>query len=200
MRPRSLLRPVERYAAALSTRTHAVVGGLSALVFVGVIAFGFVPVTREIETSGYSTGDLQEATTRAEVDTILQAFEPVMDAVVLLSVLDYLFILAGFFLFFSLHSLVMTGLASHDRLVLVPQVGMVLTVASRLADSLENLWVVLIYSNPESYATVLIDLMNTTQSVKWALVAVEYSTAGLAIVLVLLVRFTPLFESNENQT
>jgi hypothetical protein len=191
---------VERYAAALSTRTHAVVGALSALVFVGVIAFGFVPVTREIETSGYSTGDLQEATTRAEVDTILQAFEPVMDAVVLLSVLDYLFILAGFFLFFSLHSLVMTGLASHDRLVLVPQVGMVLTVASRLADSLENLWVVLIYSNPESYATVLIDLMNTTQSVKWALVAVEYSTAGLAIVLVLLVRFTPLFESNENYT
>jgi len=35
------------------------------------------------------------------VDAILQAFEPVMDSVVLLSVLDYLFIIAGFFLFFA---------------------------------------------------------------------------------------------------
>lgn len=200
MRPRTLLGPVERYADALSARTHGIVGAISFLTFVGVIVFGFVPVTQEIETSGYSTGDLQEATTRAEVDTILQAFESVMDAVVLLSVLDYLFIVAGFFLFFSVHSLVIKGLASHDRLGLVPQVGMVLTIASRLSDSLENLWAILIYTNPDSYATVLIDLLNVTQSVKWTLVAVEYATAGLAIVLVVLVQFTHLFQSDEGQT
>jgi len=68
-------------------------------VFVGTIVFGFVPVTRDIEATGYSTAELQEETTRSEVDTILQAFEPVMDSVVLLSVLDYVFIVAGFLLF-----------------------------------------------------------------------------------------------------
>jgi len=47
-----------------------------------------------------------------------------MDSVVLLSVLDYLFIIAGFFLFFSLHSLVMKRLSFDDRLVLVPKLGM----------------------------------------------------------------------------
>lgn len=189
-----IFRPVEAYAAAVSSRTHGVVAFVSFCVFVGTIAFGFVPVTREIETSGYSTADLQEATTRAEVDTILRSFEPVMDAVVLLSALDYLFIVAGFFLFFSLHSLAMRRLAFDDRLVLVPKIGMLLTVCSRLLDSLENLWVILIYTNPESYPTALISLMNATQSAKWLVVTVEYPTLGIAILLVLLVRFTPVFD------
>jgi len=86
----------------------------------------------------------------------------------------------------------MKRLSFDDRLVLVPKLGMVLTVCSRLLDSLENLWVILIYSNPDSYPTALISLMNTTQSAKWLVVTIEYPTLGLAIVLVLLVRFTSL--------
>lgn len=195
----SVFRPVEAYAESCSSRAHGVVAIISFCVFVGTIVFGFVPVTRGIETSGYSTADLQEATTRTEVDTILQAFEPVMDSVVLLSVLDYLFIVAGFFLFFSLHSLVMKRLSFNARLVLVPKLGMMLTVCSRLLDSLENLWVILIYSNPDSYSTTLISLMNTTQSAKWLVVAVEYPTLGLAIVLVLLAQFSPLFDGKTSR-
>lgn len=194
-RKRSLLGPVERYADALSPGTHGSIAVVSLLTFVGTIRFGFLPVTREIESTGYSTADLQEATTREEIDTILEALEPVMDAVVLLSGLDYLFIVAGFFLFFSLHSLAMRGLSGQDKLVLVPKVGMVLTVVSRGLDSLENLWVILIYSNPDSYPTFLITLANGTQSLKWTAVAVEYPTLGLAILIVLVVRFTPLLES-----
>jgi hypothetical protein len=159
-----------------------------------VIALGFVPVTRQIETSGYSTSDLQEATTRPEVDTILQALEPVMDSVMLLSILDYIFILAGFFLFFSLHSIALNTLENHDRLVLIPKIGMILTFFSRLLDSLENLWVILIYTNPEDYATILIRLMNSSETMKWTLVRIEYPTLGLAIVLALLIRFTSLFD------
>lgn len=195
----SVFRPVEAYAEAGSSRTHGVVAVISLCVFVGTIVFGFVPVTREIETSGYSTADLQEATTRTDVDAILRAFDPVMDSVALLSVLDYLFILAGFVLFFSLHSLVMKRLSFDDRLVLIPKVGMVLTVCSRLLDSLENFWVILIYSNPDSYPTALISLTNATQSAKWLAVSVEYPTLGLAIVLVLLVRFTSLFDGETSR-
>ncbi|WP_458210883.1 hypothetical protein [Haladaptatus sp. NG-SE-30] len=153
-------------------------------------------MTRQIEMSGYSTSDLQDATNRAEVDTILQALEPVMDHVMLLSVLDYIFILAGFFLFFSLHSIILNTLDSHDRLVLIPKIGMILTISSRLFDSLENLWVILIYTNPEDYATVLINLMNVSETVKWTLVRVEYPMLGLAIVLVLLIRLTSLFDGH----
>ncbi|PCR90385.1 hypothetical protein [Natrinema ejinorense] len=195
----SIFRPVEAYAEAGSSRTHGVVAAISFCVFVGTIVFGFAPVTRKIETSGYSTADLQEATTRTEVDTILQAFEPVMDSVALLSALDYLFIVAGFFLFFSIHSLVMERLSFDDRLVLVPKLGMVLTVCSRLLDALENLWVILIYTNPDSYPNALISLMNTTQSAKWLVVAVEYPTLGLAIILALLVRCTSLFDGKTSR-
>lgn len=190
----ALSRPVERYADARSARTHGVIAAISFCIFVGVIAFGFVPVTARIETSGYSTADLQEATSRAEVDTILQAFEPVMESVVLLSILDYVFIGAGFFLFFSLHSIVLKTLADYGRLALIPKIGMGLTAVSRLLDSLENLWVILIYTNPDNYATILIGLMNTSQALKWMVVRVEYPMLGIAIALALLTRFTPLFD------
>ncbi|WP_435156491.1 hypothetical protein [Haladaptatus sp. DFWS20] len=192
----ALFRPVERYADAVSPKTHGIVAVVSLCTFIGVIVLGFVPVTRQIEMSGYSTSDLQDATSRAEVDTILQALGPVMDHVMLLSVLDYIFILAGFFLFFSLHSIILNTLDSHDRLVLIPKIGMALTIFSRLFDSLENLWVILIYTNPEDYATVLISLMNASETVKWTLVRVEYPMLGLAIVLVLLIRFTSLFDGH----
>ena len=192
--PDILFRPFERYADALSAKAHAVVALVSFSAFVGVIALGFVPVTRRIETSGYSTADLQAATTRAEVDTILQSFEPVMDSVMLLSVLDYVFIVAGFFLFFSLHSVSLKTLAGHDRLVLIPKIGMGLTVVSRLLDSLENLWVILIYTNPDDYATILIGLMNGSETLKWMVVGVEYPMLAIAIALVLLTRVTPLFD------
>lgn len=189
----------DRYAAAVATRTHGVAAAVSLVVFVGTIRFGFVPVTRKIETSGYATSDLQAASSRAEVDAILAAFEPVMEYVVLLSVLDYLFIAAGLVLFLSLHAIAITVLAGHGRLVVVPKVGMALTAASRLLDALENLWVVLIYTNPDTYPTVLIALMNTTESAKWAFVAAEYTTLGLALAVVLLNRFTPLLSGDRGR-
>ncbi|WP_411967431.1 hypothetical protein [Haloferax sp. YSSS75] len=190
----ALVRPFERYADARSAKSHGIAAFVSFCIFVGVIALGFVPVTRRIETSGYSTADLQSATTREEVDTILQAFDPVVDSVMLLSILDYVFIVAGFFLFFSLHSVCLKALAGHGRLVLIPKIGMALTVASRLLDSLENLWVILIYTNPDDYATILIGLMNNSEALKWMVVSVEYPMLGTAIALALLTRFTPLFD------
>ncbi|KAB1190627.1 hypothetical protein GJR96_16035 [Haloferax sp. MBLA0076] len=126
------------------------------------------------------------------MDTILQAFEPVMGSVMLLSILDYIFIVAGFLLFFSLHSVSLKALAGHDRLSLIPKVGMALTVVSRLLDSLENLWVILIYTNPDDYATILISLMNNSESLKWMVVSVEYPMLGISLAVALLTRFTSL--------
>ena len=117
-----------------------------------------------------------------------------MDSAMLLSVLDYIFILAGFFLFFSLHSIALNTLENHERLVLIPKIGMGLTVVSRLLDSLENLWVILIYTNPDDYATLLIGLTNGSETLKWMVVGVEYPMLGIAIALALLTRFTALFD------
>jgi hypothetical protein len=189
-----LVRPFERYTDSLSAKGHGIIAFVSFCIFVGVIALGFVPVTRRVETSGYSTADLQAATTREEVDTILQAIDPVIESVMLLSVLDYVFIIAGFLLFFSLHSVSLKALAGHDRLVLIPKIGMGLTVVSRLLDSLENLWVILIYTNPDGYVTILIGLMNCSEALKWTVVSVEYPMLGIAIAAALLTRFTPVFD------
>jgi len=189
----SIFRPVEAYAEAGSSRTHGVVAIISFCVFVGTIVFGFVPVTREIETSGYSTADLQEATTRTDVDAILQAFEPVMDS--------------SFFSLCSITSLSSLGSFSFSRSLSRDEATVVRrpsSAGSEARDGADRLFTAPRLTgesmgypdlpNPDSYPTALISLMNTTQSAKWLVVTIEYPTLGLAIVLVLLVRFTSLFD------
>lgn len=187
---RSSTNIIVRYAESKGNRFHAVLATLSFVSFILIIALGFAPVSGEIESnSGYSTMDLQSSETRSDVDAVLTAFEPVMDLVTLLSVLDYLFIVAGFLLFTSLNSLFLRTLQNHSNpyLSYVPQVGVLLTILSRSLDSLENFWVILIYTNPDSYPTLLIPLMNISETLKWGVVGLEYSTMVLGLVLTVLI-------------
>lgn len=158
---------------------------LSFFSYFGIIIFGFVPTTKIIETSLYATSDLQAAKTRAEVDLILSAWTPLMDAVVKLSILDYLFIISGFILFISINCLFLTSLHEIPHFRYVPLIGMLSTIVSRLLDSLEDLWAILIYSNPETYPTFLIPLLNITEDLKWIVVVIEYSLVGIGLICVL---------------
>ncbi len=170
-----------RFANLKSRRFLSILALLSFCAYFGIIIFGFIPTTQIIETSTFSTGDLQAATSRNEVDTILSAWEPVMDAVILLSILDYLFILSGIILSVSIHSLIVKALPEQSKLVYVPLIGMIATFFSRLLDSLENLWAILIYGHPGTYVSVLIPLLNYSEQIKWIFVIIEYSMLALAV-------------------
>lgn len=153
--------------------------------YAGIIVFAFIPTTSRIEESGYTTADLQTAKTKAEVDTILKAWVDVIDTVYLQTFFDYLFIIAGFLLFYAIHSLIYKQLSDHN-LRYLPLMNMVLTVLSRSLDAFENLWGLLIYSNPSNYWTGFIPLLNTTEALKWAVVGIEYTSTGLSILIFLI--------------
>jgi hypothetical protein len=55
--------------------------------------------------------------------------------------------------------------------------------------------VILVCTNPDTYPTVLISLLNASQALKWLVVNVAYPTLGLAIGLALLARYTALLEA-----
>ena len=66
----------------------------------------------------------------------------------------------------------------------VPLIGIVLTIISRSMDSLENFWVILIYSNPENYAEWLLPLTRYTSFIKWGFVGLEYICVLIGIILI----------------
>ena len=178
---------IQHYAEKKSWKFHIILTIICLVIYSSIIIFGFVPVTKIIELSGYSTSDLQNAMVRSVADTVLLAFESVINYVILLSILDYVFIVAGFVLFISFNAMIFKALIKYQKFLWVPLLGVILTIVSRSLDSLENLWTILIYSNPENYATFLLPTVHYTGLLKWGVVGVEYTTVlvGLIIVIVL---------------
>ncbi len=170
-----------QFANLKSKKFLSILALLSFCAYFGIIIFGFIPTTQTIETSTFSTGDLQAATNRNDVDTILSAWEPVMDAVILLSILDYLFILSGIILSVSIHSIIIKALPEQSKFQYIPLIGIITTFFSRLLDSLENLWAILIYGHPGTYVSVLIPLLNYSEQIKWIFVVIEYCMLALTV-------------------
>jgi len=184
----NLIDAYKKYALNRSWRFHTIFTSIFLVLFVSIIAGGFVPTTMKIEESGFSTTDLQNASTREETEIILTAFEPLMKFVKLLSVLDYLFILLGFILFLSLNAMIYKALMKYDKLTWIPLSGVLLTIISRTLDSLENLWSILIYTNPDDFSVVLLPLSSVTGLVKWIFVGFEYSMVLVGLICFLILR------------
>lgn len=188
----NVLIAIQRQALKGSSRIYAAVSIISFVVFVSAIVFGFVPVSEQLEKSGYGTADLQSAGSRAKVDTILAAWEGGhMSTALKLTIWDYVFIIAGFLLFTSLNSMFICRFYNWRKWAYVPATGIIFTILSRTADALENLWTLLVYANPEDYSLILISLMKYTGLIKWGLVGLEYTTLAFGLVLVIAARIKP---------
>jgi hypothetical protein len=170
----TLPEKIKKYALKHPKQFHSIVAIFSFLGYVGIIIFGFAPVNQRILQSGYSTGDLQSAANTQEVATILIAWTNIMEEIILLSILDYCFIVTGLILFISLYFLILRSIPESTKWNSVVIIGIVITMISRTLDALEDLWAILIYTNPNGYAPILIPMLNFTQSIKWVFVAMEY--------------------------
>jgi len=167
-------RVIDSYANIFPIKIHLSLSLLSLISFICIIVFGFAPVTNELEqASGYTTMDLQNAKNRAEVRIILEQFEPVMDLVRLITLLDYLFIISGLLLFVSIHSINLR-LTSSFRFRMISIIGILVTILSRSLDAIEDLFVILIYSNPDGYKSYFITAIHIVETSKWIAVGVEY--------------------------
>lgn len=184
---------IKNYSKKKSWKFHLIITIVSLILYASIIVFGFVPVSKIIEKSGFSTSDLQNATTKIEADAILLAWQGIMNSVVLLSILDYFFILSGIILFFTFNLMIYKKIDGFgnmgSKLLWVPLIGFILTIASRLLDSLENLWIILIYSNPINYPEWLLPLTNYTSIIKWGFVTLEYAWVVAALILILITKY-----------
>ncbi len=95
-----------QYSKNRTWKFHTIVAIVSFICYVSIIVFGFVPISRIIEQTGFLTSDLQNATTKAAAVEILLAWQGIMNSVILLSILDYLFIISGVILFFTINSMI----------------------------------------------------------------------------------------------
>jgi len=102
-----------------------------------------------------------------------------------LYILDYLFIVAGVLLFFSLNAVLLKKFEETPPLQIIPKVGLLLTILSRTSDACENLWTILIYSNPLTFNLVLLQILRAIGWIKWFFVALEYTTMGIGWIVVL---------------
>lgn len=175
----------EKYAIAKSLRFQLFLTLLFFVSYSCIIIFGFTSLSQQIEQSGYSTADLQNAATRSEVEVIVGAWQSVIPFVNRLYIFDYLFIFTGVLLFFSLNALLLKFLKNKGKIQIIPKIGLVLTIFSRTFDALENLFMILIYTNPSNFNLTLLNLLSVTSVIKWILVAFEYSVMGIGWVLLL---------------
>lgn len=158
--------------------------------YFGLIIFTFVPLSNQIEKSGYSTADLQNASDRNQIETILTAFEPFMNEVQLLTFFDYMFIIAGVGLAWSIFSIIRKSNSDSKFIMRYCDIGFIITAISRSLDALENLFVILIYSNKDNFQNWLISAVNSVEDVKWVFVTIEYVLLFITILFHFLFRFS----------
>lgn len=182
------MQKILNYAKNHSVQYHMVLMIIGLVGYISIIIFGFAPTSELIQQSGYSTDDLQNAASISEVNIILDAWVNIMPIIIRLSVLDYLFILMGLVLFISIHSLVIRAIPCTKKFVFVPIIGIFVTFLSRTLDAFENLWTILIYSNPDNFSFNLISLLNFTTMFKWIIVGFEFIMLILSIIGYVVIR------------
>lgn len=182
------MQKILNYAKNHSVKYHIILFLIGLIGYISIIVFGFAPTSELIQQSGYSTDDLQKARSISEVNTILGAWVNLMPIIIRLSVLDYVFILMGLFLFISIHSLIIRVIPITIKFIYVPIIGIYVTFLSRTLDAFENLWTILIYSNPDNFSLNLISLLNFTTTLKWIIVGFEFFMLILSIIGYVVIR------------
>lgn len=178
------------YSSKFTVKNHIIMMVFSLISYFGLIIFTFVPLSNEIEKSGYSTADLQNASDRSQIETILTAFEPYMSEVQLLTLFDYMFIIAGVGLAWSIFSIIRKSNSDSKFIMRYCDIGFIITAISRSLDALENLLVIFIYSNKDNFQNWLISAVNSVEDIKWVFVTIEYILLFITILFHFLFRFS----------
>lgn len=178
------------YSSKLTLKNHVIMMIFFLITYFGLIIFAFVPLSNEIEKSGYSTADLQNASDRNQIEIILTAFEPYVNEVQLLTFFDYMFIIAGVGLAWSIFSIIRKSNSDSKFIMRYCDIGFIITAISRSLDALENLFVILIYSNKDNFQNWLISAVNSVEDIKWVFVTIEYILLFITILFHFLFRFS----------
>ena len=143
-------------------------------VFFLIILFIFVPTSTVISETGYSTSDLQQATTSTEVSTILNEWQEVMPAIYLQYLGDFTFLISGLVGNAAIFVLLGKKIKENGSIVL-PIVGFFTVFLSRGSDALENTLTLILILFSDSLAPFILSILPLVPIIKFVFVGIVYS-------------------------
>lgn len=152
-------------------------------IFLIVIFTIFIPTANQMDKTGYSIDDFQLAQTPENMSNILEAWENILDVVILQLWGDYFFILGGLIGNLAIFLFFIKNLENQYKIVGI--LGLIFTFFSRSADIIENFFSLLIVYNPTSYPPFLVSLTSFFATIKFLFVAIVYFLMSICIILVI---------------
>jgi hypothetical protein len=175
---------VRRYIE-ISRRIHAVIFASGLLLLILVVGTVFVESAVKMEPTGYSIFDFQGAWTKQRSDQILSAWTNILGVVIIQTYWDYFFILGNVLLSLGLLGFlgnILMNKSSRNLALL----GIGLSMIGGLFDALENIWTILILTNPNSYPEIWIQLVSFFAQSKFIISYFKYSIIFCILILVIL--------------
>jgi hypothetical protein len=157
-------------------------------VFSMIILLVFVPTSLVISKSGYSTSDLQEATTSQEVETILSTWSEVKPIIYLQYLADYIFLFSGLIGNCGIFILLGKKIKENGN-ILLPLVGFLSVFLSRGLDALENTLTLILIVFPDSYPEFILNILPFIPSIKFGFVGIVYTLILLTLVYYLILKW-----------
>ena len=175
---------VHRYFE-ISRRIHTVIFASGLLIILLVVGTVFVESAVKMEPTGYSIFDFQGAWTKQRSDQILSAWINILDVVLIQTYWDYFFILGNVLLSLGLLGFLGNILMnkSSRKLALL---GIGFSLIGGLFDAIENIWTILILTNPSSYPEIWIQLVSFFAQSKFIISYFKYGIIICVLILVVL--------------
>jgi hypothetical protein len=169
------------------TKRIAGVALIAYSVFFLIILFVFIPTSTVISSTGYSTSDLQQATTAEDVTLILNTWQEVVPTIYFQYIGDYIFLLSGLLGNGAIFALLGKKIKENGNIFL-PFVGFITVLLSRGSDALENTLTLILITFPDSYPRVILSILPYVPIVKFTFFGIVYLLIIISLIYYMLLR------------
>jgi hypothetical protein len=156
-------------------------------VFFLIILFLFIPTSASISKTGYSTSDLQQATSSEQVERILSEWQEVILVVYLQYLGDYIFLTSGLLGNCGIFVLLGREIKKYGSIIL-PYVGFITVFLSRGSDVLENTLTMILITFPDSYPRFILSILPLVPIIKFTFVGIVYSLIIVNLIYYILLK------------
>ena len=156
--------------------------------YFGTFFFVFIPTEAILINHGYSIFDFQMSWYYQNTDNILQNWSGVLDVAVYQTLMDYFFIIGGMLFLGSIYIL-LVKLTSIQRLRSFLLIGFWFVDIAALSDAVENVFSLLIFSDPQNYPSSFEFFLTFLATVKFFILPVEYGILIIVVLLILVKKF-----------
>jgi len=151
------------------------------LTILPVIYFVIIPTNEVVAQTGYTLLEFQLAWTKSNMDEILIGWVNVKDDVIQQTWLDFIFII-GVVIFFVSISLLLAKSLANRFFVKLSKWAVWTALLEGLFDCLENIFTLLILTNPINYPEILVFFVSLMAALKFLFLGIEFLIVSFSII------------------